>query len=288
MSRPWLAVLSAAVITISPATAAYAHPGHAHHDVLVFTETAGVRRDSIDKGVRTIRDLGRQHGFGVSVSADSSSFTAANLAKFGAVVFLNTTGEVLDDTQQAAFEAYVQGGGGFVGVHAAAETEPGWTFYQSLLGAAATSASLVEERAVTMADRVHPSTAPVPRTGSFTDEWYTFDKDVRGVSHVLATTDKPLSWCKDFQGGRSWYTGLGHATETYAKSSFKKHLLGGIQWASGQVPGDCGATVQSSNYEKVTLNDEPGEPMTLAVLPDGRVLHNTRTGEVRLFDPGTA
>ncbi|MET8150802.1 ThuA domain-containing protein [Actinoplanes sp. NPDC049668] len=286
MHRRLLAVFATALILISTENTAYAHPGHEHHDVLVFTETAGERHDSIDKGVRTIRDLGRRHGFGVRVSADSASFTAANLARYGAVVFLNTTGEVLDDAEQAAFEAYVQGGGGFVGVHAAAETEPGWSFYRGLLGAAATGASAVVAGTVTMTDRVHPSTASVPRTTSLTEQWYTFDTDVRGVSHVLATTDRPLSWCKDFQGGRSWYTGLGHSTDTYANGSFKKHLLGGIQWASGQVAGDCGAGVQS-NYEKVTLNDEPGEPMTLAVLPDGRVLHNTRAGEVRLYDPAT-
>ncbi|MFF5084271.1 ThuA domain-containing protein [Actinoplanes sp. NPDC000266] len=286
MRRRWLAAVSAAVITISPATVAYAHPSHQQPDVLVFTETAGVRRDSIDKGVRTIRDLGRQHRFSVTVSADSSVFTAAGLAKYEAVVFLNTTGEILTEGQKSAFETYIQSGKGFVGVHAAAETEPGWTFYQDLVGAAATGASAVEPRTVTVADRVHPSTAPIPRTGSYSEQWYTFDKDVTGVSHVLASTDKPLSWCKDFRGGRSWYTGLGHSTQTYTQSSFQKHLLGGIQWASGQAAGDCGATVRS-NYEKVTLNDEPGEPMTLAVLPDGRVLHNTRGGEVRLYDPAS-
>ncbi|MEU4164087.1 ThuA domain-containing protein [Actinoplanes sp. NPDC026670] len=280
------AVLSAVLLIITAPGASYAHPGHQHHDVLVFTETAGVRRDSIDKGARTIRDLGRRHGFGVTVSADSASFSAATLARYKAVVFLNTTGEVLTDTERAAFETYIQGGGGFVGVHAAAETEPGWTFYRNLLGAAATSASPVSTGAVTITDRVHPSTAPLPRTTTFTEEWYTFDRDVRGTSHVLATTTGPLAWCKDFQGGRSWYTGLGHSAQTYSSSSFQKHLLGGIQWANGQAGGDCGATVQS-NYEKVTLNDEPGEPMTLAVLPDGRVLHNTRAGEVRLYTPAT-
>ncbi|MEU8814738.1 ThuA domain-containing protein [Actinoplanes sp. NPDC048796] len=210
---------------------------------------------------------------------------AAGLAKYEAVVFLNTTGEVLDAAQKSAFETYIRSGKGFVGVHSAAETEPSWTFYQDLLGAAATGASTAQ-KTVTVADRVHPSTASIPRTGSYDEHWYTFDKDVTGVSHVLASTDKPLSWCKDFRGGRSWYTGLGHSAQTYGNRSFQKHLLGGIQWASGQVSGDCGATVRS-NYEKVTLNDEPGEPMTLAVLPDGRVLHNTRGGEVRLYDPAS-
>jgi len=290
--RRWLSVVSAAALAVPfiVASPAVAHPGHEHDDVavLVFTKTGGERRASIDKGVSVIRALGRDNDFRVTVSQDAGVFTAEKLTTYDAVVFLNTTGEVLDAAQQAAFEVYVQAGGGFVGVHAAAETEPTWTFYHDLLGATATGASPVSPAGITVRDRVHPAAAPMPRTLSLTEEWYTFDL---GKPHVLATggatgADQPLAWCQDFQGGRSFYTGLGHSSGTYSASAFRKHLLGGIRWASGQVAGDCGATVQG-NYEKVTLNDDPGEPMTLAVLPDGRVLHNTRTGQVRLYTPAT-
>ncbi len=139
----------------------------------------------------------------------------------------------------------------------------------------------------------------MPRTLTLTEEWYNFTANVRGKSARARAPstrraftggtmgfDHPVAWCKDHQGGRSWYTGLGHSIESYRNNNCSKHLLGGIEWAAGVVEGDCGATVLG-NYEKVTLNDEPGEPMSLAVLPDGRVLHNTRGGEIRLYDPAT-
>jgi type 1 glutamine amidotransferase len=264
----------------------------------VFTKTAGVRRPSIQDGVRVIRNLGQANGFTVTVTADAAAFTAGNLATYRAVVFLNTTGDVLNAAQESAFEGYVNAGGGYVGVHAAAETEPDWAFCQNLVGAKVSTASPVSTGTVNVADRAHPSTETVPRTLTLTEEWYNFTANVRGVSHVLATVDErtfgggsmgfdhPIAWCKDYQGGRSWYTGLGHSIESYRVNSVRNHLLGGIRWAAGVVEGDCGATVLA-NYEKVTLNDEPGEPMSLAVLPDGRVLHNTRGGQVRLYDPTT-
>jgi cytochrome c len=328
MSRPvrrrWLAgaailALSASLTSVSPSAAA---PPVAANDetlvteengpaalrsqvrrpdsfqVLVFTKTDGVRRPSIQDGVRTIRSLSGANGFRVTVTQDAAAFTPENLAGFRAVVFLNTTGNVLNPVQESAFEGYIRAGGGFVGVHAAAETEPDWKFYQDLVGTRVTSASGVSPGNVQVADRAHPSTETVPRTLTLTEEWYNFASNVRGSEHVLATVDEqsftggtmgfdhPIAWCQDHVGGRSWYTGLGHSIESYRANAFRKHLLGGIQWAAGVVEGDCGATVLG-NYEKVTLNDEPGEPMSLSVLPDGRVLHNTRGGQIRLYDPAS-
>jgi glucose/arabinose dehydrogenase/PKD repeat protein/type 1 glutamine amidotransferase len=270
----------------------------ASFQVLVFTKTAGVRRPSIRDGVQTIRDLARDNGFQVTVTQDAAAFTADNLAQYRAVVFLNTTGNVLNAAQESAFEGYIRAGGGYVGVHAAAETEPDWAFYQGLVGTRVAGATGVSQGNVAVADRAHPSTETVPRTLTLTEEWYNFAANVRGSEHVLATVDEqsfaggtmgfdhPIAWCQDHVGGRSWYTGLGHSIESYRSNAVRKHLLGGIEWAAGVVEGDCGATVLG-NYEKVTLNDEPGEPMSLAVLPDGRVLHNTRGGEVRLYDPAS-
>jgi cytochrome c len=266
--------------------------------VLVFTKTDGERRPSIRDGVQTIKDLAEDNDFQVTVTQDGAAFTAANLARFRAVVFLNTTGNVLNTAQEGAFEGYIRAGGGYVGVHAAAETEPGWAFYQALVGTKVASVAGVSRGNVTVADRAHPSTETVPRTLTLTEEWYNFAANVRGKQHVLATSeessftggtmgfDHPVSWCQDHVGGRSWYTGLGHSIESYRNKNVRKHLLGGIEWAAGVVEGDCGATVLG-NYEKVMLNDEPGEPMSLAVLPDGRVLHNTRGGEIRLYDPAS-
>jgi cytochrome c len=293
-------VAAAALPGIGPAAAAVpdSAPAATSYQVLVFTKTAGDRRPSIRDGVATIRELARDNGFQVTVTQDSAAFTPANLARHRAVVFLNTTGDVLNAAQESAFESYIRAGGGYVGVHAAAETEPDWAFYQDLVGARVADATGVSRGNVAVADRVHPSTATVPRTLTLTEEWYNFAANVRGAKHVLATVDEksfsggtmgfdhPIAWCQDYVGGRSWYTGLGHSIESYRNGNVREHLLGGIQWAAGAAEGDCGATVLG-NYEKATLNDEPGEPMSLAVLPDGRVLHNTRGGEIRLYDPET-
>ncbi|SDZ25240.1 PKD domain-containing protein [Micromonospora pattaloongensis] len=300
-ARRWLPVVAAAAISaplVATAPVA-AHPGHEHpagYQVLVFTGGDGARHDSTAKGVNAIRNLGDNNGFTIDVSQNATAFSDENLANYKAVVFLNSSGELLNDVQQEAFERYVKAGNGYVGVHAAAEGEPQWAFYRDLVGTTVSGASAVTSGRIDVADRAHPSTKPLSRELTLEDEWYNFATNVRGKAHVLATVneqsytggtmgfDHPVTWCRDYQGGRSWYTGLGHSAGTYANGAFRKHLLGGIQWAAGAAAGDCGATVLA-NYEKVILNDEPGEPMTLAVLPDGRVLHNTRAGEVRLYDP---
>ncbi|MEV6636726.1 ThuA domain-containing protein [Actinoplanes sp. NPDC051470] len=285
--RRWFP-LFAAIVVASPLAVAAPAAAHDEYQVLVFTKTDGVRRESIDKGVNAIRTLGAANHFSIDVTQNGTAFTGENLANYRAVVFLNTTGDVLTAPQEQAFQEYVTDGGGYVGVHAAAETEPSWTFYRNLVGTGVAGVASTGAGTVEVTDRVHPATRPLARQLSLAEEWYTYSTNVRGASHVLATAfNAPVAWCKDYQGGRSFYTGLGHSSDTYANGAFRKHLLGGIQWAAGDAAGDCGATV-TSNYEKVILNDEPGEPMTLAVLPDGRVLHNTRSGQIRLYDPATA
>ncbi|MDR7328269.1 MULTISPECIES: ThuA domain-containing protein [Catenuloplanes] len=319
--RRWLASVAGLVIALPILAAAPAHAEPSHPDtlittengpealrsgarkpgsyrVLVFTKTTGERRASIPAAVAAIRLMGVANGFRVDETANAGAFTAANLGRYRAVVFLNTTGDVLNDAQQSAFEQYFTNGGGYLGVHAAAETEPDWDFYRDLVGTSVSGRLPVEDATIDVADRAHPSTERIARKLTLSEEWYNFAGTVRGTAHVLATLDEstvtggtmghdhPVSWCRDYQGGRTFYTGLGHSTRSYLDSSFRRHLLGGLQWAAGVVEGDCGATV-TGNYEKVVLNDEPGEPMSLAVLPDGRVLHNTRGGQVRLYDPAS-
>jgi glucose/arabinose dehydrogenase/type 1 glutamine amidotransferase len=279
--------------------------------VLVFSKTAAFRHTSITVGVQTIRRLGATNGFDVDATEDASTFSDASLRRYAAVVFLSTTGDVLDAAQQGAFERYVRGRGGFVGIHAAADTEYDWPFYGGLVGAYFRSHPIVphlQAATIKVADRSHASTRHLPMRWIRTDEWYDYRANPRGDVHVLATLDErtyrstvppappgsggqmgpdhPIAWCHRYEGGRSWYTGGGHTEGSYGEPAFQRHLLGGIRWAAGIVKGGCRATIDSS-YQKVTLNDHPGEPMSLAVLPDGRVLHNTRQGEVRMHDPRT-
>jgi type 1 glutamine amidotransferase len=215
--------------------------------VLVVSKTGGFRHDSIERGVALIQSLGANHGFVVDATEDGRAITPRRLAPYRAVVFLNTTGDVLNPAQQKALENYVRRGGGWVGVHSAADTEHDWPFYGTLLGGdawflthpAIQTAGVVVERAN------HPSTRHFPAGFSFTDEWYAFLHNPRPSVRVLLTLDEatydpgsapmgdhPIAWCHTVGRGRSWYTNLGHRVETYDDPGFAAHLLGGIRWVT--------------------------------------------------------
>jgi type 1 glutamine amidotransferase len=230
----------------SPANAA-----DAPYDVLVFSKTAGFRHDSIPVGVQTIRDLGTANNFSVTATEDANAFTAANLAQFEAVVFLNTTGDVLNPSQQTAFESYIRGGGGYVGVHSAADTEYDWPFYGELMGAYFASHPAIQQVTERVENRAHAATAHLDPTWVRTDELYNYRTNVRPSARVLATLDEssysggtmgadhPHTWCKTMQGGRAFYTGNGHTQASYAEPAFRALLLGGIRYAAGRTKADC-------------------------------------------------
>ena len=227
-----------------------AGPAETPYDVLVFSRTAGFRHDSIDEGVAALGELGAEHGFTVTATEDATAFTSGNLARYRVVVFLSTTGDVLDTAQQTAFEAYIAGGGAYVGIHSAADTEYDWPFYGELVGAYFHSHPEIQPARVVVEDRGHPATAHLPATWQRTDEWYNYRTSPRERVHVLAALDEssyrggtmngdhPIAWCQEYAGGRSFYTGGGHTAESYAEPEFRAHLLGGIRWAAGLVQAD--------------------------------------------------
>ncbi|TCB96520.1 carbohydrate-binding protein [Micromonospora zingiberis] len=276
-----------------------AHSNGIQYKVLVFTRSAGGSHPATAAGVEAIRQLGKDRRFTVDVTDDARKFREPHLKQFRTVVFLNTAGEVLNNAQRAAFEQYYRAGGGFVGVHSAIEAEPGWSFLDEVLGTRAVGAATPASAArVTVADRVHPASATLPERWTTTDRWYNFAANVRGFSHVLATVDEktysggnmgfdhPITWCKDYQGGRSFYTGLGATPESFRGTDLRAHLGGAIQWAAGVTDGDCGATVLA-NYQMTVIGAQPNvnEPIGFDVLPDGRVLQTDRRGGVRLHEP---
>ncbi|GAA3816640.1 hypothetical protein GCM10022226_41630 [Sphaerisporangium flaviroseum] len=240
------AALVAAAAALFPTTA-----GAAAYQVLVFSKTAGFRHDSIPAGVQAIRDLAAGGGFTVTATEDGGAITTANLARYQAVVFLNTTGDLLDETQQTALRSYVDGGGGFVGVHAAADAEYGWPYYGQLVGAWFASHPSIQQATVRTGDRAHAATAHLGTTWSRTDEWYNYRANPRSAVHVLQSLDEgsygggtmngdhPITWCHPQGAGRSFYTGLGHTQESYADPAFRSLLLGGIAYAAGAVKADC-------------------------------------------------
>jgi glucose/arabinose dehydrogenase len=278
-------------------------------DVLVFSRTAGFRHDSIDEGLAAIQTLAVANDFTVAHTENAADFNAANLAQFEAVVFLNTTGDVLNASQQTAFQNYIRAGGGYVGLHSAADTEYGWAWYGELVGAYFASHPAIQQATIKVADHAHVSTAHLPDRWVRTDEWYNYRVNPRGDVHVLMTLDEstyspgsgaqgfdhPISWYQYIEGGRSWYTGLGHRAQTYSEPLFRQHLLGGILFAAGQAPSDLGATIDA-NWQKVELATNLNNPMSLEVAPDGRVFFVERGGTetdgtgrdaLKIYDPAT-
>lgn len=222
--------------------------------VLVFSKTAGFRHDSIPDGIAAVKDLGAAHGFTVDATENAGAFTTKNLARYDAVVWLSTTGDVLNGKQQSAFERYIRAGGGYVGIHAAADTEYDWPFYGRLAGAYFQSHPAIQPAKIKVEDHAHPATAHLGAGWDRTDEWYNYRANPRDRARVLASLDEssysggtmggdhPIAWCQgsvDGTPGRSFYTGGGHTKESYADPAFRGHLLGGIRYAVGAAQADC-------------------------------------------------
>jgi cytochrome c len=218
--------------------------------ILVFSRTASVRHDSIPAAVAALADMAEQRGLSLTASKDPTLFSDAGLADFSAVVFLLTTGDVLNDEQQGALERFIRAGNGYAGIHSASDTEYAWPWYGELVGAYFQAHSLVEPATVLVADGAQPATRDLPSPWMRSDEWYAFSSNPRDKVTVLLTVDEstydpgqgvmgndhPVAWQRNFDGGRSFYTALGHTIESYAESAFMAHVSGGIEWAAGVQP----------------------------------------------------
>jgi type 1 glutamine amidotransferase len=217
--------------------------------VLVFSKTAAYRHEAIPDGIRAIEELGKEQGWTVSTTEDAAIFSDESLARFDAVVFLMTTGDVLDSDQQAAFERFMKKGKGYVGIHSASDTEYDWPFYGSLVGAYFRSHPQIpqfQQATYRIEDREHPATRHLPPSWVRTDEHYSFRENPRGKVQVLVSLDEksyepgegamgdhPVVWCRELEGGgRSFYTALGHTKESYSDPLFRKHLASAIAWAA--------------------------------------------------------
>jgi len=263
-------------------TAAPVHAEGNEYEVLVVGETLGFRHSHIDETTNAIIALGAEHGFGVDVwdppqgsspgqpalTLPSSPFTtAADLSKYATIIFAspvdNTNNldpnrpRLLDDTELAAMQGYIRGGGGYVGLHAATDSMHTVPWYSELTGGSARFRNHPAQQTATM--RVespgHPSTSMLPAEWVRFDEWYNFTANPREDVHVLITLDEstynpgsgamgadhPLAWCHNFEGGRSWYEGAGHVDASWSDPLFLEHILGGIEWTAGKVMGggDC-------------------------------------------------
>ena len=219
-------------------------------NVLVFSRTTGYRHVSIEAGVQALQGLAQERGWTLAATEDPTTFSDEGLAAYNVLVFLSTTDEVLDDNQQAAMETFIRAGNGYVGIHAASDTEFYWPWYGELVGAYFNAHPDIQEATIVVEDSGHPSTAHLSGTWTRADEWYGFVTNPRDEVNVLLSLDEqsytpgagamggdhPIAWYHEYDGGRSFYTALGHTTESYTEAAFLEHVAGGIEWASGAVP----------------------------------------------------
>ncbi len=276
--------------------------------VLVFSRTEGWVHTSIPFANKAIQKLGEENGYKVDLSKDPTVFNDDNLRWYDAVIFNNTTGNVLNAGQQAAFERYIQAGGGYVGIHSAADTEYEWPWYGKLMGAFFASHPHnpnVRPATILVTDKSHPATAGLPDRWERTDEWYNYRYFYPGIK-VLATLDEesyeggtngsnhPIAWYHEFDGGRAFYTGGGHEDASYSEPLFLQHLQGGILYAMGNgrhldySKATAVAAPEENRFEKTVLVNDLDNPMELAVAEDGRIFYTElRSANLGVYDPRT-
>src|SRR5918996_634990 len=282
------------VAALSAPTQATAQAGD--YSVLFFSRTTGFRHTAaIDAGHDAFDTIAAAQNFDVTHSEDAGLFTDHSLRDYDVVVFLDTDGEgILNADQRASFERWTQRGGGAVRIHADANADRDWEWKNDLQGGALfdnhpAGANQFQEATVEIEDPSHPATASLPDPWVRTDEWYNFTEEPRGKVHVLMTLDEesyeeedgspeaddhPIAWCSIYDGGRQFYTALGHGPpgDHWDEPAYVDHITGAVEWAAGQEPGDCGpdrpGLPTEASLTKVTLDDETENPMELAVASD--------------------
>ena len=214
-------------------------------DILLVTKTEGFRHASIPEGVRAIKDIASETELRITHTENAGYFQPDRLAHFKAVLFLNTTGDILDSLQQQAFRNFVGKGGGIIGVHSATDTESQWPWFRKALGGSFQGHPEIQQAVLTVADHSHPATSFLPEKWTRTDEWYNFSYLNPDINVLLKLDERtyeggthgeehPIAWYHEMEGARIFYTGLGHSSESYSDPRFRRHLRGGISYVLGR------------------------------------------------------
>ncbi len=289
--------------------------------VLIFSKTTGFRHQSIAAGKDALVKICYDNGILADTTENATFFNEKNLKRYAAVVFLNTNGEVLDPRQEADFERYIQAGGGFVGVHAASATEYTWRWYGGLLGAYFKDHPAIQDISLQSENCGHPANDGLPCPAwPWKEELYNF-RHLEPDLQVLLSVDEntyrggsspkeqvavvengsagpntrhALAWCHEYDGGRAFYTALGHIPESYSDPIFRKHLLNGLKYAIGENKPLRYERCRSlpapdpTRFEKNVVASNLREPMEIAQFPDGKIILIERHGHIKLFNPNTS
>ena len=272
--------------------------------VLIFSKTAEFRHSSIEEGAKSIQQLLEANNIEVDTTEDAAYFTEDILKKYSAIIFLNTTGDVLNSIQQADFERYIQAGGGFVGIHAATDTEYHWPWYNRLVGAYFDGHPAIQDANLKCIKKDDACCKDIPEVWLHSDEWYNF-KSINPDIEVLVEIDEtsyeggkngekhPMVWKHHFDGGRSFYTGLGHKEETFTNPLFQQQLLAGIDFAIGEnklnyAKATTLRVLDENRFSKQVLDFNLDEPMEMDELGNRGIIFIERRGIVKLFEYETA
>lgn len=272
-----------------------------YFSVLVFSKTAGFRHASIEEGKQMFLKMGAEHGFQVDTSEDATIFNRNDLEKYNVIVFLSTTGDILAPDQEVAMQQFMQAGGGWMGVHAAADTEYDWPWYNELVGAyfdGHPNNPNVRDATIIVEDHEHGATAHLGENWKRSDEWYNY-RNIQDFNQLMRLDETsyeggtngdnhPISWYREFSGGRMFYTGLGHTEESYTEADFVQHVWGGLDYVAGDRRkldfSQATFTPEENRFPVEVLVEGLFEPMEMELLPDGRPLWIQRRGEIMVYD----
>lgn len=271
--------------------------------VLIFHKTEFYAHECLPAALAAVQEICARNGWKMETTEWGEDFTEENLSRYAAVVFLLTAGDVLAPTQEIVFERFIQGGGGYVGVFTAVDTEHSWPWYRQLVGAEYDGLMPVQPAMLSVLDNEHPATEGLSSTWERTDEWMNLKNVVPEVRVLVALEEgscsggkmgafHPVSWCREFDGGRAFVTAMGHTTAAYSEPAFLQHLEGGLKYAVGAgkpiVLGQHRPFRQEqtkTGFVKTSIICHLEEPMSMSPLPDGKIILVERRGGIRLYDP---
>jgi type 1 glutamine amidotransferase len=220
---------------------------------LVVTTTNGWHHESLHAGFLAIKELGIKNFFDVTLFENPGGFNDRYVEQFQVIIFLNTTGNIFDTAQQKVMERFIKSGKGYVGIHSASDTEYDWEWYTKLVGRMFNIHPAVQTARLKILDNKFPGLQGFENGKLWTDEWYDFSPEkIQGLNYVLAVDESsynpkvqwgqkksdgmgqlhPLAWYHEYDGGRSFYTALGHLPTNFSEPAFLNHLYAGIFWAA--------------------------------------------------------